>query len=707
VTTVPLDPTVRFGIFELDRRNGELRKAGVRLNLQPQPFEVLSMLVARPGELVTREELRQQLWPDDTFVDFQHGLSAAVNRLRDTLGDSAETPRFIETVPRRGYRFIGNVERPPAPEPAAPLRRSTMPARLLLVAIVPVVAAAAVAWWVWPRAGGTESLRVEVVPLTSDKGDEESPSFAPDGNAVAYAASGETGDNSDIYVRWIDAPRPIRLTTDPARDVRPAFSPDGRAIGFVRVTKDVWTYVVMPAVGGSERTVAALPQDFGNPITPFGPCWSSAWLPDGKSIVLDGLRVLSLETGQLRSVTGRNGAHLRGWFPAIAPDGRTLAFAAPSSQATASIYVMDLAGDGQPQGEPRTVTTIDGDIWGIAWTADSRALVFAGGRLSGRSGLSKTIRRVAAVPGATPVQVALGEDVTAPAIAARAARLAFVRHTDDVDIWRATIPVAGAPMPAAERFLSSSRSDWNPQYSPDGSRIAFESMRTGDSAIWVAERDGSNPQEIFSRPGRHAGTPRWSPDGRQIAFDSSAAGNFDVYVIQLGAAQPRRLTTDAADDAIPSWSPDGKWIYFASNRTGRNEVWKVPSAGGMAEQVTRNGGACVFPSSDGTQIYYTKHDRDSALWTMPVAGGEERQVLPSVVYRDFLVFPDGIYFGADTGPGGQYGVFFLDFATHAAKLVVPLGERPNLGLAVSPDRHQLLYVSGSRGSDVMLVNGFQ
>jgi hypothetical protein len=92
---------------------------------------------------------------------------------------------------------------------------------------------------------------------------------------------------------------------------------------------------------------------------------------------------------------------------------------------------------------------------------------------------------------------------------------------------------------------------------------------------------------------------------------------------------------------------------------------------------------------------------------MPVAGGEERQVLPSVVSRDFLVFPDGIYFGAGAGPDGQYGVFFLDFATQAVKLVVPLGERPNLGLAVSPDRHHVLYVSGSRGSDVMLVNGFQ
>ena len=101
---------VRFGIFELDLRSGELRKAGARLNLPDQPLQFLTALLERPVQLVTRDELRQRLWPADTFVDFEHGLNAVVNRLRETLGDSAETPRFIETVPRRGYRFIAPVE---------------------------------------------------------------------------------------------------------------------------------------------------------------------------------------------------------------------------------------------------------------------------------------------------------------------------------------------------------------------------------------------------------------------------------------------------------------------------------------------------------------------------------------------------------------------------------------------------------------------
>src|SRR3954454_627827 len=107
-----LRPTrsIRFGIFELDLHSGELRKAGVLVGLQEQSLKVLRELLNRPGELVTREQLRQRLWPDGTFVDFDHGLNAVINRLRETLGDSADAPRFIQTVPRRGYRFIAPVE---------------------------------------------------------------------------------------------------------------------------------------------------------------------------------------------------------------------------------------------------------------------------------------------------------------------------------------------------------------------------------------------------------------------------------------------------------------------------------------------------------------------------------------------------------------------------------------------------------------------
>src|SRR2546426_7144241 len=110
--------TVRFGVFELDVVAGELRKGGVRIRLQEQPFQVLAFLLEHPGDVVTREELRQKLWQADTFVDFDHSLNTAINKLREALGDSASSPRYVETLARRGYRFLAPLERREAPPPA-------------------------------------------------------------------------------------------------------------------------------------------------------------------------------------------------------------------------------------------------------------------------------------------------------------------------------------------------------------------------------------------------------------------------------------------------------------------------------------------------------------------------------------------------------------------------------------------------------------
>jgi eukaryotic-like serine/threonine-protein kinase len=576
---------------------------------------------------------------------------------------------------------------------------------LELLAVV-AVAAAALVWWLASR-GDRATVPLDVVPLTSSAGSEEEPSFSPDGRQVAFSWDGENGDNTDIYVKLIGAPKPLRLTTDPAEDHGPVFSPDGQSIGFTRVSNARLSYVVIPAIGGGERVVSDLGPDTRDPISPFGWSCSSTWLRDGKSVIVDGLKRLSLETGEVHALSSRSGARLTGWYPAVHPGGRLLAFARPSSAAITGLYLIDVSDVGEPAGEPRRVTDFDGDVSGIAWTADGRYLVFSGGRLSGSSGTSKVLWKIAATQGAQPQRLPFGDDATLPAISPAGDRIAFVRTVQDVSIWRARLGDGTTP-PAAAKFVSSTRDEWNPQYSSDGRRLAFESNRTGESAIWVGDADGSNLVEVFSRAGKHAGTPRWAPDNERLAFDSTAEGSFDIYVIRAGSAQPARLTTDPADDAMPSWSPDGRWIYFGSMRTGRWEVWKVPAAGGPAAQVTRNGGSCVFPSADGTRIYYTKHDGDAALWTMPVVGGAETQVLPSVLGRAFTVFADGIYFVPRADSSGRYAIHFLSFATGTASPVVGIAGPPSLGLAVSPDRWEILYPQGeAAGRDLMLVNGFR
>ena len=171
----PTAPVVRFGVFEVDLRSGEFRKHGVRIKLQDQPFKVLAMLLEQPGELVTREQIQRQLWPADTFVDFEHSVNAAVRRLRDALNDDADTPRFIETLPRHGYRFIADVTLvADAEQPVSAALASTTETgattwwRWLVVLLAVLAIAVAVAWGLWPRAVIDS---VAVLPFANESND--------------------------------------------------------------------------------------------------------------------------------------------------------------------------------------------------------------------------------------------------------------------------------------------------------------------------------------------------------------------------------------------------------------------------------------------------------------------------------------------------------------------------------------------------------
>lgn len=187
----PYSRTIRFGDFEADLRAGELYKHGVRIRLQDQPLKILTTLVERPGDVVSREEFRQALWPADTFVDFDHGLSAAVNKLREALCDSADHPRYVETIPRRGYRFIAEVDGFTAPatiaEPQAPpppTKPLLRPAGLLglgLAAVAVVLVGLNVGGWrerLLLRPANAHVQSIAVLPLENLSGDPSQEYFA-------------------------------------------------------------------------------------------------------------------------------------------------------------------------------------------------------------------------------------------------------------------------------------------------------------------------------------------------------------------------------------------------------------------------------------------------------------------------------------------------------------------------------------------------
>ncbi len=720
MTTSPQLPSVvRFGAYEADLLSGELRKSGIRLKIQDRPFQILAILLEHPGLVVTREQLQKRLWPEDTFVDFEHGLNTAINKLRDALSDEADNPRFIETLPKRGYRFIAPVSASaaprahlhavapanastlsPSPVPAiipadpsagpttAKLRLSTnLAASAMLLLFLALLAA--VYFFLRARSAG-ESAEIRIAPLNGLPREGDA-AFSPDGNQVAFVWAGEKGGYAHIYVSQIgatDSPRQLTSTGEGTFEFAPVWSPDGHYIAFFRFNnkeKDLAIYVTA-ALGGSERRLYTVKSN--RKVDALD------WSVDGKSLAFSDsaspseasrIFLLSLDTLEVLPITSPPTGTLGDTTPAFSPDGKSLAFVRDTLDVR-EIYVRPLSG-----GSPAQITFDHAEIQGITWTPQSDKLIFA----SSRQGQT-SLWRISA-KGGTPQRLPIAGAGWAmrPALSRTGNRLAYTSVTYSSSLWRASLAPDHKVIRPLEKFISSTGLEEGPQYSPDGKHIVFQSTRTGYHEIWRADADGSNPIQLTHFAKNLTGTPRWSPDSKWISFDSRPAGHSEVFIINAEGGQPRQITQGESENGVASWSTDGKWLYLASNRGGTWEVWKITPEGTSASQITHHGGFAALPSPDGKFLYFAKGRDVPGLWRVPVDGGEEVKMFdgpPVGGWGYFAVASDGIYY-ADLPAPGKAGLYFYSFATQISSLAMPVEhEEPDNGapaLGISADGHTL------------------
>ena len=714
MSTVRPDHIRRFGVFEVDLEAGQLRKKGLRVRLQEQPFRVLALLLDRPGRVVTREELQEKVWPE-THVDFEKGLNTAIQKIRQALGDTAANPRFVETLPGRGYRFLGPVEGSQDADKAGPTQaRGTKGLYVALGVAIPAVLAL-IAVWVMGSRSPEPAIEPRITPLTSDLGTERHPTFSPDGSQIAYSWDGEAQDNFDIYIHAIGTTSRLRLTRDPATDHNPVWSPDGKTIAFLRRSgEDIDSVMLMPVLGGRERHLA----DITSPYA-YRPPQLISWTPDGQWLIVPdrtaadrpwALFAVPKDGGERRRLTdpgpGLYGDHLG----VVSPDGRSLVIARSEGYIQGDMYRVAL-GEGyegyQPRGQPERLTFQNHVPNSLAWGPGGRE-VFLGtaGGLLARVELSKPV---------TTTPLAFGrEESEYLVVSPSGSALAYARRDRTMNIWRIELAGPGRAAGPPSRLIASTAHENNADYSPDGRQIAFQSSRQlGLGGIWLCDADGSNVGPLFDSGARMFGTgvPRWSPDGRLIAFDRTYEGVRNVWVISAEGGKPLRLTDDSTTDMTPNWSRDGEWVYFASNRTGRYETWKVAPGDGEAVQVTREGGSYALESIDGKQLYYAKGFGEAGLWRMPVAGGKEERLVESLHFlMNFTVVEDGIYFVLRLRPADRRGdrIQFFRFSDRSVTTVHEMDSRHSMGLSVSPDRRFLLFNQVDiEGSDLMLVEGFE
>ncbi|HBY62717.1 MAG TPA: hypothetical protein DEH78_23080 [Solibacterales bacterium] len=587
---------------------------------------------------------------------------------------------------------------------AAAQRRSSTLAWLAAL----VVLLAGGGYWLWQRTQSAPQ-ELKVLPLTSTPGSESQPSFSPDGNQVAYSWSGESGENYDIYVKLIDAGTPLRLTTNPAFDISPAWSPDGRHIAFLRQSESESAFMLVPALGGPERKLAAASHGRTGINTPY-----LNWSPNGKLLALAdretpeepmAIFLFDVETGQRRRLTTPPPKTFGDGGPVFSPDGHRVLFVRSATMTMQDIYSVPVAG-----GEPRAVTSDSKRVFGAAWASGGEKVVASTTRMPNY--------RLWKFPagGGAPERITgiASEQASFVAVSPNSRRMAYTRTIVDTNIWQYPLPGTGAGA-APVKLISSTRLEVAPQVSPDNKRVVFASNRSGYLEIWLSERDGSNPSQLTSFNGLPTGSPRWSPDGRFIVFDSRPQEQADIYIISAEGGSPRRLTNDPSDETVPNFSRDGKWVYYSSARNGRPQIFRVPVAGGASEQFTQGGGFFGMESLDGEWFYYARSSIEPGLWRKNLKSGQEEAVLPSFrpgFWSYWQLTREGLYY-LDTqevqGVGVKYHLHFQNFRTRQDTQVLTFDRRPfNAGLCISPDGKWALYNQVDQSdSDIMLVEDFR
>lgn len=695
-----------FGPFRADASERLVLRNGEAVPLTPKAFDTLLFLLENHGRLIEKGELLRAVWPDTSV---EEGIVAVnVSALRKALGDEDNGKGYVETVPRRGYRFIASVRETDAVDTGeAGMKQKRSRRSLYWVAgSSAVLLVAVLASTRFPR---PEVEAPRIIPLTTYPGSEESPSFSPDGSQFAFSWNGERQDNFDIYIRLVRGGPPVRLTTDPAPDTRPLWSPDGNWIAFER---DGSLMLVSP-LGGVERKL--LDFDARNAVMPT----DFTWARDSRSLAVSlghaGIYRVWLDTLEKQRLTTPPESDFGDSSPAFTQDGQSLVFARLPTASSTDIYVQSLGG------KPSPLLTGASRISNVVMIPNSQEIIYEIGGLGLATrrrqpmGQNSRLWRMSIDTPVKPEPLAgIAEGAGAPAIF-RAANgkmsLAFEKRLFDVNIW--FMPLEGTQTPRP--LINSTRIDSNPQFSPDGQRIAFSSDRSGSLEIWVCKSDGSKATQLTNFGADMVYAPQWSSDGRKIAFAVLSHGNRDVYYIDADGGVAKRLTSESSEEGRPSWSQDGKWIYFYSNRSGTQQIWKRALADGQTLQVTRGGGHEAFESPDGKLVIYTRPGV-SGLWTVPVGNqvGEsaETKLLDRAQNSTWAVTKAGVYF-VDFESNFKSGrpLCLYRFSTRSVQQVASIqGEigRITPSLSVANDGSSILWAQIDRAeSDLMLVENFR
>ena len=710
-----------FGGFSLEVEKRRLWRGEELVSLTPKEFEVLFYLIKRSGQVAEKDELLDAIW-NDTFVE-ETTLARNVSWLRKKLDAGAKGEKFIETVPKRGYRFIAEVTR--RQDENAPVENDDAldfqdenelliededaliveeeSVRHLSIERTITLTPESLAEVQTPKSKVQSQRNLQLSP--KDEGQRTKDKRLP--FILAFVAL--AGIAFIVYQIYFQNHRPnvvvassvVPFSGAAGRENTMAFSPDGKQMAYSWNGGEGNTLDLYVRLVGEGEPLRLTDSEADEQYPTFS--------PDGSNIAF--VREFK-NYGEIILIPALGGSQRRvarlfsgNYSISFAPDGKNIAVidtedSNGNESRQYAIYLVNIetgerrrvtapaefAGETTPRFSPdgkslafvRISTDQKQDLFVVPATGGEPSQITfdktvihslawsADGQniyfVSYRGSNQASVWRIPAAGGTPEIISTGGKDITNIAASSNGKTLAFVENTKNTDIWRAT-----ANNRTATRLIASTFNEHAPQFSPDGSRIIFLSDRPKKYEIWTADADGKNQRQLTDMP-HPVGSPRFSPDGSRIAFHTKNGEAATIFTMSAEGGAAQALTADAARNILPAWSADGKDIYFTSNRTGENNVWKMSASGGEAVQITKNGAFRAEPAPDGKTIFYAKTETSDGVWRVPAEGGSEESIheLAAAPANKWLMSARGIYFLARQSDE-SFHIKFYDFAAGKVK----------------------------------------
>jgi Tol biopolymer transport system component/DNA-binding winged helix-turn-helix (wHTH) protein len=736
----------RIGEWLVEPGLNRISRGEEAAQIEPRVMHVLCCLALAPGRVVSRNTLLEAVWT--RVVVNEEVLTHAISQLRRVLGDDPKRPKFIQTIHKTGYRLVQPVEWVAAGEPAAADLGASPGASPIVVpgsAAGPPLASAGVQ----PAPGGAEArprpgsrpllsmprsrlalvfiglalimLTVSVVatlprsrlsalhnpvvldevPFTSYPGRETHPAISPDGTRVAFSWREDEGSDYHIYIKQRNTEVPLRLTGTEGGEYCPVWSPDGTEIAYGLISGGEVSINVIPSIGGSPRRVVAGLRAIGG----------IDWSPDGSLLAYGSIEdpggpyrvfLCRLATGEITVLTDPVRSSRGDLRPVFSPDGRRLAFVRGDATNLHDIYLIPIGG-----GEPERLTHSLHNIGGLDWAADGKSLIFSS---APTTVADSRLWRVSVGDGSLtwlPIGARRPGRLSA-ALKGRGLVLEEGSVSSDILRVRVDAPAEG-PVPIA----SSTRHDYNPQYSPGGRFIAFLSTRSGTPQVWVCDADGTDPRQVTELEHACIWTPCWSYDESRVAFSAAPENVAGIYVAEIETGRVRCLSESDRHQIVLGWSRDGRSLYCKVDVDGRWWVRRMAIDGSGTSDLVEKDVFRLAESIDGRRLIYSRSDT-SCVWSVSVDGTDETCLADEperVAPCGWREVEGGLFFFSLVIEGGEMrtvNLCFKDRATGETSTVATSVNFVGHNIDVSPGGD---FVIADRledlGSDLVLVESFR